>query len=348
MNDVVINNAIGLDNPGLTSVAVTAEFGTLTVAREAGRIETGAELLLRGQNVQIEGVLRSSRATAREDDRELRILAIQDLQLLADVQVSGSATLSAGRDIRVDNATITTAVAGQSLSLTAGRNLSLGNVDPVAGDLEPHAVILAADRSLQLRATADLRLAADASASVSASAGELRLVAGSMHLVGELLAGARVDAATGNTNWSGPGALIELDASGGLTIGGPGLDPSAALTDVGAYLATSGEFRIAAGADANDVALTLTPRSALTSNSRFDPAWSTGGPSRIHVQASGLVNLEGTVRAIDPGADVSITTDSLVIVDGLVSANDSLSIAAGSHRTRLGLVVKPLVESQGS
>ncbi|MEY4212394.1 MAG: hypothetical protein RL458_619, partial [Pseudomonadota bacterium] len=310
----------------------------------AGRIETGAELLLRGQNVQVEGMLRSSRATAQEDDHELRILAIQDLRVLADVRVSGSAKLSAGRDIRVDNATITAGAAGQSLTLTAGRNLSLGNVDPVAGDLAPHAVILAADRSLELRATSDLRLAADALASVSAAAGELRLVAGSMHLVGELLAGARVDAATGNSTWSGPGALIELDASSGLTIGGPGLDPNAALTDVGATLAASGELRIAAGADANDVALTLTPRSSLTSNARFDPAW-TGGPSRIQVQASGLVNLEGTVRAIDSGADISIATDSLVIVDGLVSANDSLSIGAGSHHTRLGLVVKPFVAS---
>ncbi|NBS66413.1 MAG: hypothetical protein EBT33_19090, partial [Betaproteobacteria bacterium] len=345
LNDVVINNVIGLDNPGLTSVAVTAEFGTLTVAREAGRIETGAELLLRGQNVQVEGMLRSSRATAQEDDHELRILAIQDLRVLADVRVSGSAKLSAGRDIRADNATITAGAAGQSLTLTAGRNLSLGNVDPVAGDLAPHAVILAADRSLELRATSDLRLAADASASVSAAAGELRLVAGSMHLVGELRAGARVDAATGNATWSGAGALIELDASSGLTIGGPGLDPNAALTDVGATLAASGELRIEAGADANDVALTLTPRSSLTSNARFDPAWSTGGPSRIQVQASGLVNLEGTVRAIDPGADISIATDSLVIVDGLVSANDSLSIDAGSHHTRLGLVVKPVIAS---
>ncbi|MFZ9626471.1 MAG: hypothetical protein ACO3AD_14515, partial [Burkholderiaceae bacterium] len=344
LNDVVINNVIGLDNPGLTSVAVTAEFGTLTVAREAGRIETGAELLLRGQNVQVEGMLRSSRATAQEDDHELRILAIQDLRVLADVRVSGSAKLSAGRDIRVDNATITAGAAGQSLTLTAGRNLSLGNVDPVAGDLAPHAVILAADRSLELRATSDLRLAADALASVSAAAGELRLVAGSMHLVGDLRAGARVDAATGNSTWSGPGALIELDASSGLTIGGPGLDPNAALTDVGATLAASGELRIATGADANDVALTLTPRSSLTSNARFDPAW-TGGPSRIQVQASGLVNLEGTVRAIDSGADISIATDSLVIVDGLVSANDSLSIGAGSHHTRLGLVVKPVIAS---
>jgi len=288
-------------------------------------------------------VIRSSRATSRDDDRELRIIAAQDLNIRADIQVAGSASLAASRDIRVDNATLTAAAAGQTLAISSGRHLLLGNVSPVAGDATPHAVVLAADRLLDLKADGEIRLAADAAGYVASAGGTLRLAAGALHVVGELKAGARWDATAGLARWSGAGALLDLQALRGLTIGGTGLDANRALVDRGAYLAASGTVQIATGPDASGVGMTLTRSSSITSNANFDPTWVPTAPSRIRVQATGLVNLEGTVRAVDQGADISLATDSLVMVDGLMSAQDTLSIEAGSHRSRLGLWVKPVV-----
>ena len=67
LNDVVINSTVGTNNPNLARLDIQSTQGTLTIAQEGGWVETGALMTLKGRDVVIAGVLRSSLATPRAD-----------------------------------------------------------------------------------------------------------------------------------------------------------------------------------------------------------------------------------------------------------------------------------------
>ena len=51
----------------------------------------------------------------------------------------------------------------------------------------------------------------------------------------------------------------------------------------------------------------------------------------------------GTIEALQDGADITITSGELVLVDGFVKADDQLTLTGGSDETGVGLMVQPFL-----
>jgi hypothetical protein len=66
-------------------------------------------------------------------------------------------------------------------------------------------------------------------------------------------------------------------------------------------------------------------------------------PSTLQLDAGGDVQLFGLARAVDAGADLSITADAQVLIDGLVTAPDDISITAGTVSSGYALIVLPTI-----
>ncbi|MFM8477039.1 MAG: hypothetical protein ACKOEO_14770, partial [Planctomycetaceae bacterium] len=95
VNDVIINSTIGPGSGDLSLIELASTSGNLLVARESGRIETGTQLNFVGHNVEIAGVVASTRATAATADFEIRIDIGGNATIHGDLALAGSMLVKA-------------------------------------------------------------------------------------------------------------------------------------------------------------------------------------------------------------------------------------------------------------
>ncbi|MEH6445635.1 MAG: calcium-binding protein, partial [Oceanospirillaceae bacterium] len=355
LNDVTINSNIGHDNPGLSEVTIIAESGTLTLAKEAGNIETASQLSLKGQNLVIEGVLKSLNATDSLTDYEVTMQASQDASISGDFHLAGSLLIKAGQDVSIFNTDMTADEDGQRLTVQAGRDILLGNTDPTAGDSQSYGAIIEADSLIEMMASGQIILGADAQLYTEIDNSKIKLKASTLQLVGSARAGADYNFETNTFAWMGKDAILELRSDKATYIGGKGLDLTNeyALIDSGGYLAATGQVQLRAGKDASGIGVSLTQESSITANANLVDL-TVRGDSSIQINATGQLQLNGVIRAeakkvigdsddIAAKANITLSSNSLIAVDNLIHADDQLTVLGGTHSSKVGVWLKNIV-----
>ncbi|WP_295538365.1 calcium-binding protein, partial [uncultured Pseudacidovorax sp.] len=156
LNDVSINSSIGRGNAAQGLVQIGATSGTLTLEHASGWIETGAQIVLSGKNVDLAGVVKSTGATPASYDYEVEVSAAQNVQLHADMSLAGSLRVVAGGNIAIYGSPVAANAAGQGVTLSAGGDVSVGSVGSRSG-----GAVLSADRLVDIHAGGNLRVASD-------------------------------------------------------------------------------------------------------------------------------------------------------------------------------------------
>jgi hypothetical protein len=208
---------------------IESTSGTLTLAQAGGWLETGALMTLEGQDVVIQGVVRSSLATAATFDEEVTITATRDVTLGGNFSLAGSILVDAGRDILAPQVKLTTPAAGQHLTLSALRDITVGGSAGTGSVLE-------ADKTMTLSAGRDLTIESNAVLYSQANDSLISLQAQSVRVVGAVNAGAEAPNGTldagedANSNgvldgledkatWTGRRAAIDVVSGSILVIG---------------------------------------------------------------------------------------------------------------------------------
>jgi len=156
LNDVVIDSTIGKGNPTLGRLDITSQQGTLTLARTSGWLETGALMTLNGKNVVVNGVLKSSLATAAAYDDEVTIRATDDVTLSGTFTLKGSLRVDAGGNLFAYDTRILSDAVGQHLLLSAGGNVGVGTAYGKVG-----GAVIEANTDLKVQAKGNILMGAD-------------------------------------------------------------------------------------------------------------------------------------------------------------------------------------------
>ena len=353
LNNVLIDSIIGKGNPGLGRLDITSTNGTLTIAQRGGWLETGALMTLQGQDVVIEGVVRSSLATPATYDEEVTITATRDVTLGGDFSLAGSMIVDAGRDISATTVTLKAAAARQHLTLSAQRDITLGTADGSGG------VVLEADQALTVSAGRDLTVGVDAVFYSQADDSRVVLQGEEVLVLGTVYAGAEspnglldagedrdndqtLDAGEDVLRWTGLRAAIEVQAGAGFFMGS---------ANAGADLWATGPISVNAGPDNRGIGIQTSATSSIRSDARarFDgasgvwPEAQAGADGSITLNSDGDVWLGGAILAQDTGSDIAVKSRARVVVDALVSADDKLDIIAGTHQSGVAVLVETLV-----
>jgi hypothetical protein len=116
----------------------------------------------------------------------------------------------------------------------------------------------------------------------------------------------------------------------------------------GADLRATGDIRLSAGRSAADLGVWQRENSILAVNTAgFDGAVLTPlvgqVPGSIAIQSEGRIQLHSAVTALDNGSTITLQSQSQVLIDGLVSAQDSVVVNAGTHSSGVAILVDTLV-----
>ncbi|MFT5030879.1 MAG: hypothetical protein ACI9VS_003341, partial [Candidatus Binatia bacterium] len=346
VNDVVINSVIGEDQPNLKLMEITSTDGTLSVEKEAGQLLTGAQLNLSGRVLNIDGVVTSSRATASTTDNEVVLRAVDNISLTGTLSLQGSMRVTSDADINLSNIRLLITNPGQHLIVDAAGDVRLGNTIPVAGFSDPTATVLQADDYVQFIVGGNLLIGYDAQVYASGDDSEIRIEAKGLAVVGLVYAGASFDQASVFT-WTGKKGSVFANIDEAVILGGQGLDTGFNIVNSAGTIASSGSVSIIAGIDQNGLGLALSSNDSIVSSiivdATGDGKWTPATAGQIMIEVDGDVQIFGFIDARDAGADVSIASDGLVFVDGLVTANDMLTVTGGRDSTGAGIVVTGVV-----
>ncbi|MDB4342050.1 hypothetical protein OAA59_02435, partial [bacterium] len=126
---------------------------------------------------------------------------------------------------------------------------------------------------------------------------------------------------------------VNIDVKGQLILGGPDRTRPAGNVNVGGSILASGWVDIALEAGiGHDTAFYMNPKSQISTKAKDG----TEESSSINIWADHHVNIDGVVESYDSGSDVSVNSESgvvLVGVEGHVEANDRLVISQGLRVT---------------
>ena len=331
LNDVVINSQIGQLANQLRLLQITSTEGTLAIDSESGYIATGAEFKLTGNTIDIAGVVKSTRLTPALFDNEVSIDTTGAVTIHGELTFAGSLLINAGEDITLYNTTLATG-ADQRLTIKTPGNLLLGNAAAVTGTT---AVSISADKLVDIEAGGLVDVASDALIFSNGKDSRIKITAAEMSVEGAVRAGAVYDKTAGYL-WNGANGMVEIITSGALNIGG---------TDGGGTVASSGTVLITNGKDSTGMGLSLTATSTIMVDATGGGTFAASSTGLLRMGAGGDVKLYGTVESMDAGSDIVISSDSLVLVDGLVKASDDLTITGGTDTTGIGIYLTPMVFS---
>jgi hypothetical protein len=286
--------------------------------------------------VVIAGVIKSSLATPATYDDEVLIEAKRDVALGGSFTLAGSLSVTAGRDISAPRLSLMASASGQHLLLGAGGNIDLGTTNGTGG------VVMAADTLLTLSAAQRLSVGRDAVLYSEASESRIELSGGTISVLGGVNAGATYNSVNQTSSWTGKNATIDVRAGSGFVLGS---------TTVGGKLWATGRISVNGAPDTAGVGIGMSASSSIWSDAtaKFNLTTATwdeaaaGADGGISLSSDGDIWLRGQVSASDVGADISIASRAQLMVDGLVSADDQLSITAGIHQSGIAVLVETLV-----
>ena len=339
VNDVIINGQIGHGSTNLSLVQVTSEHGDILVAKEGGRIETGARISFLGNNVEVAGVLSSTYATDAAFDYEVTIDIEGTATIHGDIDIAGSMLVSADTGVYIYDTALIADGAGQRLNIESNGPIVLGMVGSDAyGDPVQWGATLGAASELTIETPGAVNIQAAVVLYSIENDSLIDIDAGSVQLTGSVYGGAGLNDQE-QPVWSGQRATVHVRAEYSLTVGGKGYDDNGALVDRGGVVKATGLVDMQADGSSGTV-FTVTGLSALGTDATGDGTWSPDEGGEIIISSGGGIQITGTVQNVDADGSVTISGDGLVLVDGTVLAQKSLSISGGTHSSGVGLFVE--------
>jgi len=348
-DSVIINSRVGTGSSDLDSVYIISAGGNVYVTEESGRIETSATVAASGANVVIAGVIDGPARTFEPDGYSLMLNANDTLVVTGDIASYGSSLLKAGMHIAVFDAEVEVNGPEGVLDIVSGGSIQLGEVliaenHPVYANGNPYnaGALLAAPAQVTLAAAGLLEVLAGVQITSTADDSLVIILAGDLDLVGAVHAGATV--AGEDITWSGANADIVVDVPGMVTVGGFGYDEAGELVARGGSFQATGTITVTAGTSTGNVDFYLSAESLVRTDATGDGELAVpAAPSAISIVTSGALQIFGLVAAYDDGSTLLLGAGNQVRVDGLVRADESVTITGGNDSSGMSIEITPLL-----
>ncbi|MEI7701280.1 MAG: hypothetical protein WCK86_15885, partial [Planctomycetia bacterium] len=299
-------------------------------ARDTGNLRSAAEISLTAPVIYFDGLLSTTDNTAAAGDYEVRITAVDELRLTGRFSTAGSVLIDSPNSPQIYNFTASQTGSTSRWKIQTTGDLTLGRlVDNGSGGKTAQGVQMQAVSELLIQTgSGAITVPAGSKLAVSGDSSRLRLTGGDVQVVGSLVGGASFDG-SGQTLWTGKSASVELTGTR-VDIGGLGPDAGGTLVTRGGLLQASGQLLIESTAGANS-AITINGVSALNTmpTAAVDLAVATPTPE-IRMTSAGSVRVYGVVDAAGTGADLNLTAQSTILLDGLLKAADQLIVSSAS------------------
>ncbi|TWW12268.1 hypothetical protein E3A20_02360, partial [Planctomyces bekefii] len=339
-NDVVFDGVFGTGSNDLALLELNAVHGNLSIPKTSGWIESDALIVLKGAVVDVQGVVKSTYTTADQTDFEITVDASDTAIINGDLQLTGSMKIAATNLVQVFNTTLNVAQPGQRI-LFAGGSIDFGKASTNSSGtpVQLGALVTSPDR-IDFQTTGLVRIGSGSVVATSADNSIINLNAGSVEIVGSLLAGATVNGT--NVEFSGLGADIEISTTGTVSLGGVGII-GGITRPVGGTLAATGDITITVtrGSSASDISLQIAAGSSLeTKTATTEPV---GTAHAITITTSDDVQVYGVISALQDGADITINSGEQLMVDGVLEADDQITLSGGDDETGVSLLLTTFV-----
>ncbi len=347
LNNVIINSSIGEQSNRLQTIDISSTEGKLTIERVSGRIVSNATINLQGKDVDVLGVVRITAADGNSATKEVTIKATRNANLMTDLISEGSVLVEAGDSIAIYNAQVIVKGANETLSLiqkNAGGEINLSRTIGTDGKRQQQGALLTAIDGFNIQGTGTVNINAGVQILTNAANSKLNVSGGTINLVGSLQAGATIQ--DNKVSWSGKQATVNVTATDAVIIGGMGADESGQLVARGGSIEATGEININVQGGANPFDFSLSALSFLKANTLDSIS------SRININTVGDAQVYGSIgniQATDNVSEITIKSQGLLLVDGYIKANNTVTLDGGRDANGYGLIVNPLRyrDSQG-
>ena len=346
-NDILIDGTVGShaaqgksdpagisygDATAASTTRVESTSGDVTVARGAGRLESGATLSVKADVIDIAGVIRTAGSTAAEGSYDVTFDMGTLLKLSGDIDVNGSMLVKTPAALTVTGGL---RVSGPHLLSIETPTLTVGAAEMVSGTMTEQAGVIASGGRLVI-ASPQVTVRSGSQVLATAEGASIRIDTDYLDVAGGIRGGA--DLRDGRVEWTGTAADVSLNVKQMLSLGGQGYDAGGVLADVGGTLQATGklDIHVTGGTAAvgfyvaNDLGLIQTDATGVG-------AFTATTASSISITTDLDLHLNGLVTAVDDGAVVTLTAGKLLKIDGLVQADDELTLSAGADNSNLSI-----------
>ncbi len=277
--------------------------------------------------MDIQGTVRNLSA----DDAVLYEIDIQGentVTVTGSLDAVGSIFIYAGQHVAVYDAEIHVTGDGETIRIASGSDIELGRFE--GGQWL--GAVLAGRGGVEIIAADRAGIGSGVHVLASQDGSTIAIAAGDVSLIGAVYAGAQLQ--DGSLSWCGKSANVQIDATELVTLGGAG----GALAGT---IQATGAVSIAV----RDGSLAVNPSSAVRTDatglfddpsglSLLEPPLT---PSSITITADDDILIAGIVESLDAGSDISISAGGLLLVDGLVAADDQLSLSGGTDESGISV-----------
>ena len=343
LNDVVIGSIIGEGNSQIERIHLESIEGTLILDKDSGQIKTGGLLYLAGRHINIAGVIESTLLTPDLTDYEVTLSAKESLTIDGTITLAGSMKVISSENIQFANVRLIMTGVGRGISIESLGDILIGNTAPVDGDTAPYAAVLQADAFVEIIAGGDLIVGSDGQIFSAAADSYITLKGNRVVVIGMVMAGASFHQAE-TYAWTGARGQVTVESATSVVLGGPGLDGDFNLIEnFGGTLASSGVVTITAQENAVGVGVSISPSSAIYVDAAGEGAFTPETPGVITIDSKGDIQVYGTIESRDEGSTITLTSEGMILVDGLVKADKTLTVNGGDSLSGMGLLVTALL-----
>ena len=275
--------------------------------------------------VDVQGVVKSTFTTADLSDFEITIDASDRAIINGNLQLTGSMKIAADNLVEVFNTTLAVTELGQRIVFAGGAiNFGKASVDGSGNPVKLGALVTAADR-IEFQTTGLVRIGSGSVIATSGTNSVIELNAGGLEIAGSLLAGATISGT--DVVYDGIGADIVIHSTDMVDIGGQGIIAGVAQK-VGGTLVATGNIVINVEDGPSDISFSISAFSTLrTQTATAEPA---DAAHSISINAAQDIQIYSAITALQVGADITLNSDELILVDGLLDAADQLTVIGGS------------------
>ncbi|NJL77789.1 MAG: hypothetical protein HC917_01025 [Richelia sp. SM2_1_7] len=349
MNDVIIDSTIGEASVGMTNIDIAATEGNLTLEKTSGKIITDADVTMTGRNVRIQGVLRHTQGDGDGNTVELLIAATNKATLPTDIISQGTVKIEAGNSIEAYNGQILVQGTGEVLNISQtntggtikfGRTILDGN-----GQYQQQGLDLAAASNVTVSGS-KVDIGSGVRILSSADNSTVNVSGDDINITGSLLAGGSLQENT--VSWTGKAADVNLNATDVITFGGAGVENGKMVTRGGSAWATGNvNMNVAGGAKELDLSINELSSIKSDATARFAETgtliFADTSDSKINITAQAQVEIDGLIQAYDDGSDITIDSAGLLLINGYIKADDTLTVDGGTNTQGYGLMLTPLI-----
>jgi hypothetical protein len=310
------------------NLQIDSAAGRIYVDAVSGRLKSAAKVLLAAPQIEFAGELTTTGATTATDDTEIRLLASEFLRLSGTFTVAGSVLLDSPQSPELQDFTGRQSGISSTWTIQTAGELKFGGV--LAGDdgkVTVKPVRIQAVKSLIAAAAGRMIVPSGSQLAVSGDDSQLVLRGTQTDIVGSLYGGATWGT-DGALTWSGRRAGIHVEGTE-ITVGGPGPDASGLLVTRGGTLQATGEIRLVATGAIETAQIDVNGSSALRALPEAADALAVASASsRVLLDADGRIRIYGLVEARGMGGDVDLSSDSTILLDGMVRTADQLAVTS--------------------